>query len=375
MLRSALWCRLFFWVFIVSTVIAGSGTGTDAVAEDWPVSTLSEAGLAEETGALLDRLYDSGALPNVHGVVVIRRGKLALERYFEGEDEAWGDPLGTVAFGPETLHDLRSISKSIVGLLYGIALSEGKVAPLDTPLVDLFDYPELAGDEARRKITVKHALTMTLGLDWDESLPYSDKRNSEIAMEMAEDRYRYILARPIVAEPGSSWTYSGGSTALLAHLVSRGYNKPLIDIAREKLFTPLGIDQSVWTAGSNGEAAAASGLRLTARDLARIGQMILNGGRWDEKQVVPALWLRDSFIKQVPSEDGLFYGYQWWLGTGSREGRDWMAGFGNGGQRLVMIPHLDMAVVVLAGNYNQRDAWKLSVRILTEVIFPSIREL
>ena len=90
---------------------------------------------------------------------------------------------------------------------------------------------------------------------------------------------------------------------------------------------------------------------------------------------MPALWLRDSFLKHTSSEDELYYGYQWWLGTGSRAGRDWMAGFGNGGQRLVMIPHLDLVAVVFAGNYNQLDAWKLSVRILTEVIFPSIREL
>ena len=348
-------------------------TAPPAAASDWPQASLTEAGFAADTGERLDRLYDSGALPNLHGVVVVRHGKLVLERYYEGADEVWGTPLGTVAFGPEVLHDLRSVSKSVVGLLYGIALAAGQVPAVDTPLVTLFDYPDLAADPARRKITVQHALTMTLGLDWDESLPYSDPRNSEIAMEMAEDRYRYILARPVVAEPGSRWTYSGGGTALLAHLVSRGSGKPLIDYAREALFTPLGITQSAWTPGTNGEAAAASGLRLTARDLARIGQMVLNGGRWDGRQVVPEAWLADSFTKHTASEDGLFYGYQWWLGTGSRDGRDWIAGFGNGGQRLVIIPHLDLVAVVLAGNYNQRDAWKISVRILTEAIFPSIR--
>ncbi|WP_205944871.1 serine hydrolase domain-containing protein [Pelagibius litoralis] len=349
-------------------------SGHAASAAEWPLSSLTEAGFAAETGDLLDRSYAAGALSNLHGVVVIRGGKLVLERYFEGEDEVWGTPLGPVVFGPKTLHDLRSVSKSVVSLLYGIALAEGKVPPLDTPLVDLFDYPDLAADDARRRIMVKHALTMTLGLAWDESLPYSDPRNSEIAMEMADDRYRYILERPIIAEPGTKWTYSGGSTALLAHLISRGSGKPLIDVAREKLFAPLGITRSSWTPGLNGEAAAASGLRLTARDLARIGQMVLNQGRWGDRQVVPEDWLRDSFIHHVPSEDSLFYGYQWWLGKGSRDGRNWIAGFGNGGQRLVVIPDLDLVLVVLAGDYNQRDAWKISVRIMTEILFPSIRE-
>ena len=344
-----------------------------AAADVWQTAPLTESGFAAETGDLLDALYQSDELPDLHAVVVARHGKLVLERYFEGEDEIWGDPQGSVAFGPEVLHDLRSVSKSIVGLLYGIALAEGAVPARETPLVDLFDYADLAADPPRRKITVEHALTMTMGLAWDETLPYSDPRNSEIAMERSDDRYRYILERPIVTEPGSRFTYSGGSTALLAHLVSRGSGTPLIDYAREKLFMPLGIDQSSWTAGFNGEAAAASGLRLTARDLARIGQMVLNGGRWDGQQVVPEAWLKDSFIRHAAAENGLSYGYQWWLGQGRRDGRAWMAGIGNGGQRLVVIPDLDLVMVVFAGRYNQRDAWQLSVRILTEVLFPSLR--
>ncbi len=355
------------------SAMSQTATTPGAAADAWQTAPLTEAGFAAETGDLLDALYGSGELPDLHAVVVARHGKLVLERYFEGEDEIWGDPQGSVAFGPEVMHDLRSVSKSIVGLLYGIALAEGTVPPRETPLVDLFDYADLAADPARQKITVEHALTMTMGLAWDETLPYSDPRNSEIAMERSEDRYRYILERPIVTDPGSQWTYSGGATALLAHLVSRGSGKPLIDYAREKLFTPLGIDQSSWTPGFSGEAAAASGLRLTARDLARIGQMVLNGGRWNEHQIVPALWLRDSFVRHAAVEDGLSYGYQWWLGQGRRGGRGWMAGIGNGGQRLAVFPDLDLVMVVYAGRYNQRDAWRLSVRILTEVLFPSLR--
>jgi hypothetical protein len=139
-----------------------------------------------------------GSLPNLHGVVVARHGKLVLERYLEGADECWGRSLGTVTFGPDVQHDLRSVSKSIVGLLYGIALADGLVPAIDRPLVDHFPYPDLAADPQRRRMTIGHALSMTLGIAWDETLPYSDPRNSEIAMEMARDRYRFVLEQPIV---------------------------------------------------------------------------------------------------------------------------------------------------------------------------------
>ena len=367
------WATLLLGSLIMSLSTPSAPAGAAAAAE-WPTATLAEAGFAPETGDLLDRAHAAGALPNLHAVLVVRHGKLVLERYFTGPDEHWGQDLGTVTFGPTVLHDLRSVSKSVVGLLYGIALAEGKVPPLDTPLVEAFPYPDLAADPERRRITVAHALTMTLGLAWDESLPYSDPRNSEIAMEMAKDRYRFVLEQPIVAPPGSTWTYSGGSTALLAHLIARGSGRPLHDYAREKLFQPLGIGTSEWTPGTNGEAAAASGLRLTPRDLARIGQLVLDGGRRGENQIVPADWLEASFTHHAASENGLFYGYQWWLGVSHHNGEPWMAAFGNGGQRLVVMPHLGLAVVVTAGAYNDPEAWKLSVHILTEVIFPSLRE-
>ena len=363
--------RCFLPILLGSIVLSQSVS--DASAQSWESVAPQDAGFVAELPDLLAKSYTAGELPNLHGVVVARGDKLVLEQYFTGEDESWGSSLGTITFGPEVMHDLRSVSKSIVGLLYGIALGEGKVPAIDAPLVDQFPYKDLAGDPDRRRITVKHALTMTLGLKWDESLPYTDPRNSEIAMEMAKDRYRYILEQPIVSEPGSKWHYSGGSTALLAHLIARGTGQQLHDYAKEKLFGPLGIDNSHWTSGTNGEPAAASGLRLTARDLARVGRMILNKGQWNGNQIVPADWLAESFVQRVTSESGLFYGYQWWLGNGSASDRPWMAGFGNGGQRLVMIPHLDLVLVVFAGNYNDRDAWKLAVRIMTEIIFPSLR--
>ena len=248
-------------------------------AEAWQTIPLAVAGFADDLGARLDAAVADGKLAGLHAVLVVRRGKLALERYYNGEDERWGDPLGRVVFGPEVKHDLRSVSKSVVGLLYGIALDKGQVPALDQPLVDHFPaYPDLAADPERRRITVAHALTMTMGLEWSEDLPYSDPRNSESAMELAPDRYRYVLGRPIVSAPGERWVYSGGATALLARLIVQGSGQPLLDYARETLFAPLGITDAEWVAGRDGEAAAASGLRLRPRDLAKLGQVVPRPG-------------------------------------------------------------------------------------------------
>jgi CubicO group peptidase (beta-lactamase class C family) len=147
---------------------------------------------------------------DLHGVVIVRAGCLVFERYFEGEDNARGSPLGRVAFKADTLHDLRSVSKSIVGLLYGIALGDGKVPPPETALFASFpEYTDLAADPARNRWTIHHVLTMTIGTDWDElSVPYTDPSNSETAMDMAPDRYRFVLGAPVVMEPGKRWVYT-----------------------------------------------------------------------------------------------------------------------------------------------------------------------
>jgi CubicO group peptidase (beta-lactamase class C family) len=344
-----------------------------AQADEWQTLSPADAGFAPDLGDRLDAAVKRGELANLHAVIVARHGKLVLERYYAGRDERRGEPLGVVTFGPEVKHDLRSISKSIVGLLYGIALAEGRVPALDQPLVDQFPaYADLARDPQRRRLTIAHALTMTLGTEWDEMLPYTSPRNSEIAMEMAPDMLRFVLDRPIVAEPGSRWTYNGGCSALLGHLIAEGTGLPLTDFARETLFAPLGIRDTEWILASNGEPAAASGLRMRPRDLAKIGQLVLDRGRWGGRQLVPADWLDVSFTRHATVEEGLDYGYQWWLGK-MPDGQPWIAGFGNGGQRLTIIPSLDLVVVVMAGNYNAPDAWKLPTAIMTDILLPALR--
>jgi CubicO group peptidase (beta-lactamase class C family) len=292
--------------------------------------------------------------------------------------------LGRVAFKPDTLHDLRSASKSIVGLLYGIALPDGKVPPPDAPLLASFpEYPDLA-DPARNRWTIHHVLTMTMGTGWDEqSVPYSDPTNSEIAMDTAPNRYRFVLGAPVVMEPGKRWIYNGGATALLARIIARGAGKPVDAFAREKLFDPLGIGATEWFTDRNGEAIAASGLRMTPRDLARIGLAMLNGGAWGDRRVVPAQWIERSTSPIVDVDEIRQYGYHWYLdkfvftvSTGprwdrSRLERFWSA-IGNGGQRLFIFPGLNLVVAITAGNYDAPDQWVPPTRVIREVVLPAI---
>ena len=320
----------------------------------------------------LDKAFESGRLSGLHSVLIVHQGEILAERHFPGEDERWGNALGMVQPDAASLHDLRSVTKSIVSLLYGIARSEDLVPDLDESLIARFpEYGDLADDPRRRGILVRHALTMQMGTEWSEDLPYTDPRNSEIAMEMAADRYRFALDRPMVGEPGGGWTYNGGATAIIAGLIAKGVGKPIDSYARETLFAALGIENFEWIAGGDGVPVAASGLRLTIHDLAKIGKLILDNGAWRGRQIVAADWLTESMTPYADVPDGLRYGFFWWLAPDGSPPH-WVAGIGNGGQRLMINPANQLIVAVFAGNYNRLDAWKLAATIITNFALPAV---
>ena len=337
--------------------------------------TPESAGLDSRHMSGIGVAFLNGRLRNLHGVVVMRSGQLVFEQYFTGHDERLGMPLGQVAFGPDTLHDVRSVTKSVVSLLYGIALEDGHVPPLECPLLEaLPDYPDLERGPARMRIRVKHALTMTMGTEWNEGIPYSDPRNDERRMAVAADRYRFVLDRSLTTPPGERWNYNGGATAVIAALVARGTGRPLLDYAKERLFDPLGIEHLAWMSDNGREPSAAAGLRLRPRDVAKIGQLVLDGGRWEDRQVVPAAWLKESVEPRIDVEPLVRYGYFWWLGAASVGDipAPWIAAVGNGGQRLFVLPELELVVAVTAGRYNQPDGWRTPVAVLTQFVLPAL---
>ena len=322
----------------------------------------------------------SGKVSGLDALVVSRGGKLLFEHYGRGqyEDISRNDG-GLITFGPEVLHDLRSVSKSVVGLAYGIALAQGKVPPPEAKLYEQFpEYADLAKQPGRDKITIAHVLSMTMGLEWDElTVPYgSDLRNSEIAMEAAPDRFRFILGLPIVGEPGVKWTYCGAATAILGRLIANGTGEKLPAYARRVLFDPMGFGPSEWAISADGEPRAASGCRLLPRDMLKLGELALAGGVWQGKQVVPADWVKRITTPVIKIEDARSYGYHWYIYDNVVDGQRqyWFGGIGWGGQKLYVFPGPGLVVAMNCGNYRKtgREQNRVNLAVLADVVFPSL---
>jgi CubicO group peptidase (beta-lactamase class C family) len=293
---------------------------------------------------------------NIHSVLVARRGKIIAELYCSGSDRSiyslWSS---RVDFHQAEKHDMRSISKNVVSLLYGILLARGEVPDIETPVASLYsEYPEL-NDAPRQAIRIRHLLTMTTGLEWNEPSPvYRASSNDETGLLYRECAYRYVFDRDVVAPPGYRFAYSGGATAVLAEIMVRTTKKPLCDLAREELFEPLGITDWEWIKNLHGTPLAAAGLRMKPRDLMKIGVMMLDRGRWQGRQVVPAAWIAQSTKPHIMTDPVGGYGFQWWSISTPRQGKELAvtAAIGNGGQRLFLVPDLDLSVVTTAGDYN-----------------------
>jgi CubicO group peptidase (beta-lactamase class C family) len=333
--------------------------------DGWRVAAPAEAGFEPGALAALTADLDAGAYPNTHAVLIEHDGRLVFEEYFEGDDEFWGEPVGHVAFDRDSRHDLRSISKSVTAAVLGIALGDGFEAALDRPVLSFFsDNPRIRPSPGAEAVTLRHALTMTAGLEWNEmTVPYTDPDNDELQLYAASDPVALVLSRPVREPAGQRWYYSGGLTQVIAGVIEEVTGRPLGSYADEVLFRPLGITDYEWLEWGEWDRPApraASGVRLRARDLAKFGSLFLHGGRWGERQIVPASWVEESSRRHVPeagewSGDGVYgYALHWWHGRfGVPDARfEAVTGRGNGGQRVFVIPTHDLVITVFAGNYN-----------------------
>ena len=336
------------------------GCGVPVARDDgWPVTSINEDKLIDR-GALCrmaDRLSASSDA-NIHAVLVARSGKLVFERYFRGSDEIpgriYGRRVENVTFDADTLHNIKSASKSVASLAVGIAIDRGLIGSVNEPIFGFF--PELSDlrSPEKERIQLVHALTMSMGLEWVEATPDTgDDNNDEARMHRAWDPCRYVLGLAATAPAGQEFFYNTGALALVSAIIRKATGRPLDEFARETLFEPLGITGVEWDR-YKGDTDAGGGLRLRPRDMAKIGQLVLAGGRWNDRQIVPRGWIETSTAPKIKATDGLSYGYLWWLGRSVLHGREvhWAGALGRGGQSIRIVPELDLVVVVTAGYYQ-----------------------
>jgi CubicO group peptidase (beta-lactamase class C family) len=331
------------------------GCGVPVARDDgWPVASINEDKLIDRAALcrMADRLAASSDA-NVHAVLVARSGKLVFERYFRGSDEINGRPVGKVTFDADTLNNVKSVSKSVASLAVGIAIDRGLIGSVNEPVLSFF--PELSDlrSPEKERIQLLHALTMSMGLEWVEATPSNEGNNDEERMHMAPDPCRYVLGLAATAPAGQDFFYNTGALTLVSAIIRKATGRPLDEFARATLFEPLGITGVEWTR-VKGDSDAGGGLRLRPRDMAKIGQLVLAGGRWNDRQVVSKAWIDASMTPRLDATGVYFYGYLWWLGRSLFNGREvhWAGALGRGGQSIRIVPELDLVVVVTAGYYQ-----------------------
>jgi CubicO group peptidase (beta-lactamase class C family) len=317
--------------------------------------------------AALDRMSARLAISsNVHSVLVACGGRLVFERYFSGPDEIHDRRVRDTIFDAGILHDMKSVSKAIASLCVGIAIDRGLIAGVDQPLLGFFpEYADLHSPENDR-LTLAHALTMSLGRRWVEPTPETGNYdNDEARMNMAPDSCRYVLGLPIVAPPGHEFFYNTGALAFVSAIVRKATGRPLDEFARETVFDPLGIAPLEWKR-VKGETDAGGGLRLRPRDMVKIGQLVLAGGDWNGRRIVSKAWIDASTAPRLKASAKYDYGYLWWLGHDPRV----FAALGRGGQSIRIVPELDLVVAVTAGYYQDYSpqAFALQAGIFTDVL-------
>src|SRR5215471_16531936 len=350
------------------------GCGVPVARDDgWPVASVDEDKLIDR-GALCrmaDRLAASSTA-NVHAVLVARGGKLVFERYFRGSDEIQSRRVGNVTFDADTLHDMKSVSKSVASLALGIAIERGLIGSVNEPIFSLF--PELSDlrSPEKERLRLVHALTMSMGLRWVEATPITgDDDNDEARMHRSSDQCRYVLGLAETAPPGQEFFYNTGALTLVSAIIRKATGRPLDEFARETLFEPMGITGVEWIR-VKGDTDAGGGLRLRPRDMAKIGQLVLAGGRWNDRQVVSKAWIDASMTPRIDATGLYFYGYLWWLGRSLFNGREvqWAAALGRGGQSIRIVPELDLVVAVTAGYYQDYSprAFQLQYGVFRDVL-------
>jgi len=364
---SALWSLPLF------AALAGSGVAAAApMGAANPVRATPESlGVDTAPLAALDADIASATFPLVDSLLVMRCGEVVFDRRYPHDYAAtygkeahtkgplnarltgrynYFDPAWHPYYHGTDEHTMQSVSKTVTSAIIGIAMTRGDFkAPLSTPVLHYFDESKVKNVDARkRRMTLRDLLTMTSGLDWNEDLPYDDPANPSDLMEAADDWVQFVIDRPMKDEPGTVFAYSSGATELLAYIFKRETGADIERYAHTHLFEPLGIHQYFWKRTPLGVVDTEGGLYLRAEDLAKIGLLYLNDGRWNGRRLMTSDWIKESLTPRIDADEGFKYGYQWWLLPHGEPARLAWAARGMGGQRLIVFPEEQLIVVSTA---------------------------
>src|SRR5229473_3453739 len=358
----------------------------------WAKAAPASVGVDAKVLAGLDADLASGKYPLVDSFAVFRCGSAIFERTYShdygkiyAKEAKTVGPLNAHLTGPYNyfdpawhpyyhgtdLHTMQSVSKTVSSVIMGIAITRGDFkAGLDTPLLKYFDVAKVKNvDDRKRRITLRHVLTMTTGLDWNEEVAYDDPKNDADLMEATDDWVQYVIDKPMAQEPGKVFNYSSGVSALLAFIFQKETGQDIEKYGEKYLFTPLGMDH-YWKRSPMGVVDTEGGLFLRTTDLAKIGYLYLHDGTWEGQQIVSTDWVKQSLAPFIEAEEGFKYGFKWWLlPRTDRTGYVWMAR-GFGGQRLMVFPDENLIVVFTGWEILKDPAGD---RELVNRILPAVR--
>ncbi|MDT0595262.1 serine hydrolase domain-containing protein [Glaciecola petra] len=365
--------------------------------EKWQQSTPSAEGIDNEViKTYLERMR-AGYFGPLDHFMLIRHGRVVAEAQFEHDYAAIYKTLGPDViqvgvnnadlqynydhpdFHPyyqqSELHTLQSATKSVTSAVLGIAVDNALIDSIDTSAMHYFkDYIFDKSDIRRAKLTIEDLLTMRSGINWQTEGGYDDPNHSTNALESSQEWIQYTLSRPMDAEPGTVFEYNDGVSVLLGKIIREATGKRIDDYAKEHLFTPIGINDFHWKITPDGEADTEGGLYLSTHDFARFGYLFLRDGQWNGMQVISSDWVKRSVAPTVtdiaPDNDQIndAYGYQWWV-IKHQDGKPAIyEAKGFGGQRLVIVPHLDLLAVFNAWDIRGRHATPAVNAFIDEII-------
>lgn len=339
------------------------------VDDGWNTADLAAVGL--RAAPMTDLLGQVQAIavpepghPQLHSLLVARRGKLAFEAYFHG-------------YSREQAHDSRSAGKSFASLLVGMAVHHGAKLSAQTPVLSVFpDFQDLKHvDEAKRAITVGHLMAMNSGLACDDQAGDSPGAEDTMQGQPGErDWYRYTLDLPMMQAPGADKAvYCSAGINLLGGIVRRSTGRPLTELFREWIADPMQMRGYHLNLTPQDDAYMAGGIQLRPRDMLKLGQLYLDGGVWQGKRLVDAKWIADSVARRSTFGANHDYGYAWHLHSFRVQNRDYRAyaAEGNGGQFVIVVPELELVVAITAGSYGEFSTWYALQDLVRDYIIPA----